>query len=30
MVSTATELLKHPDPRFEGADLALCNGLLHA
>lgn len=29
MVSTATELLKHPDPRFDGADLALCNGLLH-
>ena len=29
LVCTATELLKNPDSRFDGADLAMCNGLLH-
>ena len=29
IVSTATELLKKPDPRFKDADLAMCIGLLH-
>lgn len=29
IVSTASALLKDPDPRFDGTDLILCNGLLH-
>jgi SAM-dependent methyltransferase len=29
IVNTAAKLLKNPDPRFTGADLAMCNGLLH-
>jgi len=29
LVSTAGELLKKPDERFNNADLVLCNGLLH-
>ena len=29
LVSTAGELLKKPDARFNNADLVLCNGLLH-
>lgn len=29
IVSTASELLKKPDERFNNADLVVCNGLLH-
>lgn len=29
LVSTAGELLKKPDERFNNADLVICNGLLH-
>lgn len=29
MLTTAGELLKKPDARFDNADLVICNGLLH-
>lgn len=29
LLGTARDLLNHPDPRLQSADLVLCNGLLH-